>query len=73
MPRKERFRNDGAAKGVKERLQPDVLRRLYVEQGLTQAIIAERFGCSPQFISRLVAEYNLQRVPGHSWKRTNQA
>lgn len=59
MSRKPRFRNVGAGKGVKARLDPETLRRLYVEEGLTQAAIAQRYGCTPQFVSLLAAEYGL--------------
>lgn len=57
--RKERFRNVGAGKGVKEKLDRETLRSLYVIEGLSQAEIARRHGCSPQFISQLVREYGL--------------
>lgn len=59
--RKARFRNVGAGKGVKQALDAETLRRLYVEEGRTQADIAQEFGCAPQFVSLLVREYNLQR------------
>lgn len=61
MPRKERFRNVGAGKGVKEALDPETLRRLYIEDQLPQADIARRYGCSPQFISQLLHEYELRK------------
>ncbi len=61
MPRKERFQNVGAGKGVKEQLDAKALAGLYIEEELSQAEIARRFGCSPQFISQLVAEYGLKR------------
>jgi DNA-binding transcriptional regulator LsrR (DeoR family) len=60
MPRKPRFRNVGAGKGVKEALDPETLRRLYVQEGLPQAEIARRYGCTPQFVSQLVFEYGLR-------------
>jgi hypothetical protein len=63
VPRKERFRNVGAGKGVKEALDPATLRRLYLDQGLTQARIARDHGCSPQFVSLLLAEYGISK-PG---------
>ncbi len=61
MPRKERFRNVGAGKGIKEKLDPKTLHSLYCEQRLTQTEIARHYGCTPQFISRLVHEYGLLR------------
>jgi hypothetical protein len=64
MPRKPRFRNTGAGKGVKEQLDAATLRHLYIELGLTQTAIAERYACTPQFISLLVREYGLVRSPG---------
>ena len=63
MPRKQRFRNTGAGKGVKDLLDSETLARLYREELMTQAEIARRFGCSPQFVSQLVAEYGLTRPP----------
>jgi hypothetical protein len=60
MPRKERFRNVGAGKGVKVALDPATLRRLYVEENLSQAEIARRYGCTPQFVSQLMHEYGLR-------------
>ena len=59
--RKARFRNLGAGKGVKQALDAETLRRLYVEGGRTQADIAREFGCTPQFVSLLVREYGLRR------------
>jgi len=59
--RKTRFRNVGAGKGVKDDLDAETLRRLYVEGGRTQADIAREFGCTPQFVSLLVREYGLRR------------
>jgi len=59
--RKTRFRNVGAGKGVKQALDSETLRRLYIEEGRTQADIAREFGCTPQFVSLLVREYGLQR------------
>jgi len=59
--RKARFRNVGAGKGVKQALDAETLRRLYVEGGRTQADIAREFGCTPQFVSLLVREYGLRR------------
>lgn len=61
MARKERFRNAGAGKGVKDQLTPQTLKRLYVDEGLTQSEIARRYRCTPQFVSLLVAEYGLRR------------
>lgn len=61
MPRKERFRNVGAGKGVKETLDAATLRDLYVQQRLTQREIARRYGCTPQFVSLLVHEYGIAR------------
>jgi hypothetical protein len=60
MPRKERFRNVGAGKGVKDRLDPATLRHLLMDLGLTQAAIAREYHCSPQFISLLLREYGLR-------------
>ena len=59
--RKTRFRNVGACKGVKEALDAKTLRRLYIEERRTQADIAREFGCTPQFVSLLVREYDLRR------------
>lgn len=59
--RKPRFRNVGAGKGVKEQLSADVLRALYLEESLTQAQIARRYGCTPQFVSLLLREYGIGR------------
>lgn len=66
MPRKTRFRNVGAGKGVKERLDPATLRSLYIEQGLTQSEIGRRHDCSAQFVSLLLHEYGIKRPPGQS-------
>ncbi|GAC1641214.1 MAG: hypothetical protein NVS4B2_30710 [Chloroflexota bacterium] len=60
MPRKPRFRNIGAGKGVKEQLTAKRLHKLYVDDGLTQSAIAKQFGCTPQFVSLLLAEYGLR-------------
>ncbi len=60
MTRKTRFRNTGAGKGVKETLDPETLRRLYVDDGLTQREIARRFDCTPQYVSLLLIEYGLR-------------
>lgn len=57
--RKPRFRNVGAGKGVKERLNREELGRLYVTERLTLAQIAARYECSPQFISTLLKEYGI--------------
>jgi len=59
--RKARFRNAGAGKGVKQELDAELLRRLYIEEQRTQADIAREFGCTPQFVSLLVREYGLER------------
>jgi hypothetical protein len=61
VTRKQRFRNTGAGKGVKERLDPATLRRLYVDDRLTQGEIARRYDCTPQFVSLLLAEYGISR------------
>lgn len=61
LMRKPRFRNVGAGKGVKQELDAETLRRLYMEDGRTQADIAREFGCTPQFVSLLVHEYGLER------------
>ena len=61
MPRKPRFRNAGAGKGVKVKLDADALARLYCDEQLPQAEIARRYGCSPQFVSQLVHEYGIER------------
>jgi hypothetical protein len=60
MTRKQRFRNVGAGKGVKEQLDPVTLSRLHIQEKLSQIEIARRFGCSPQFVCQLVAEYGLK-------------
>jgi hypothetical protein len=70
MPRKPRFRNTGAGKGVKEELDAATLRHLYVELGLTQTAIADRYGCTSQFISLLVRDYGLRRSAGSEPKST---
>jgi DNA-binding transcriptional regulator LsrR (DeoR family) len=59
MTRKQRFRNVGAGKGVKDALDAATLRRLYVDEDLPQAEIARRYGCSRQFVSQLLHEYGL--------------
>jgi transposase-like protein len=61
VPRKKRFENRGAGKGVKERLDRATLARLYVDEGLSQAQIARGHGCSHQFISLLLTEYGIAR------------
>jgi hypothetical protein len=61
VPRKERFRNVGFGKGVKDQLDAATLRRLYIDEGRTQAAIARDFCCSPQFISQLLIEYRIPR------------
>lgn len=61
VPRKERFRNVGAGKGIKAQLDPATLHALYITERLTQADIARRYGCTPQFVSLLVREYGLER------------
>jgi DNA-binding transcriptional regulator LsrR (DeoR family) len=61
MPRKPRFRNVGAGKGVKAALDAATLRRLYVDERMTQAEIARHSGCSPQFISQLIRECGIAR------------
>jgi len=61
MPRKSRFVNAGARKGIKEQLDPETLADLYLGQRLTQSQIADRYGCSPQFVSLLLQEYGLSR------------
>lgn len=63
MPRKERFRNVGAGKGIKERLDAATLRVLYSDTRLTQTEIARRYGCTPQFVSLLLHEYDISRSP----------
>lgn len=57
MRRKPRFQNTGAGKGIKERLDPRTLERLYYQDRLTQAQIAARYDCTPQFVSLLMHEY----------------
>lgn len=61
MPRKVRFRNVGAGKGIKEQLEPEILHRLYCEERLRQSEIARQYECSPQFISLLLQEYGIKR------------
>ncbi len=63
MPRKPRFENVGAGKGVKRLLDAETLRRLYCDERLTQTQIAQRYDCTPQFVSLLVREYGLKRSP----------
>lgn len=62
MPRKQRFQNVGAGKGVKASLDPATLRRLYIDDRLTQAQIAARYSCTSQFISLLLSEYGIRRA-----------
>lgn len=59
MVRKQRFKNVGAGKGVKALLNPATLRRLYVDEKLSQAAIARQYGCTPQYVSLLLHEYGL--------------
>ena len=61
MTRKQRFQNVGAGKGVKEQLDRAALEQLYVRERLTQAQIALRFNCSPQFVSRLLREHDIRK------------
>lgn len=68
MPRKERFRNVGAGKGIKQQLDPDRLQRLYVKERQTLKQIANDYGCTPQFVSLLVKEYGIRRPPPKSSK-----
>jgi hypothetical protein len=63
MPRKERFRNLGANKGIKQQLDPVILRRLYLDDGMSQSAIARGFSCSPQFVSQLLHEYGILPSP----------
>jgi DNA-binding transcriptional regulator LsrR (DeoR family) len=63
MPRKPRFRNTGSGKGIKEQLDAATLRRLYLDEKLTQAQIADRYGCTPQFVSLLLREHGIRRSP----------
>jgi transcriptional regulator len=65
--RKPRYRNVGAGKGIKSRLDPDVL-QLLLDQGQTQAEIAADHGCTQQFISVLVREYDLKASPSRKTK-----
>jgi DNA-binding transcriptional regulator LsrR (DeoR family) len=64
MPRKSRFENKGAGKGVKDQLDRALLAHLYVDEGLSQQDIALRYGCTHQFISLLIKEYGIAR-PEH--------
>jgi hypothetical protein len=57
--RKPRYRNVGAGKGIKERLDHETLEALLAKRR-TQRSIAEEFGCTPQFVSLLVHEYGLR-------------
>src|SRR5438270_1973542 len=68
LTRKARFRNVGAGKGVKDQLDEATLTRLYVDEGLTQTVIAGRYHCTPQFVSLLVSEYGLRRSPRQAEK-----
>lgn len=61
MTRKRRFKNVGAGKGVKAMLDPATLEQLYCRERLTQAAIAQRFNCTPQFVSLLLREYGIRR------------
>lgn len=61
MTRKRRFKNIGAGKGVKERLDPETLEQLYYHDCLTQTEIAAQYDCSPQFVSLLLHEYGLRK------------
>lgn len=61
MTRKPRFENKGAGKGVKQQLDRATLSYLYVDEGLSQAEIARRYGCTRQFISLLLAEHGIAR------------
>lgn len=58
--RKTRFRNVGAGKGIKAELDRATLSRLYLHEGLTLAVIARRYDCTPQFVSLLLKEYGLR-------------
>ena len=62
--RKPRFRNVGAGKGIKARLDADTLRTL-LDHGRSQKEIAEEYGCTPQFVSQLVKHYGIRRSPTH--------
>ena len=62
-PRKKRFENRGAGKGIKDQLDRSTLSRLYVDEHLSQADIARRYGCSHQYISVLLMEYGITRSP----------
>ncbi|MGI8827488.1 MAG: hypothetical protein ACR2JC_18015 [Chloroflexota bacterium] len=48
---------------MKELLDAVTLRRLYVDERRTQAVIARQFDCTPQFVSLLVQEYGIRRPP----------
>jgi hypothetical protein len=61
LPRKKRFENRGAGKGVKEQLDRSTLSYLYVDEGHSQSDIARRYGCTRQFISLLLQEYGIAR------------
>ena len=63
MPRKQRCRNTGSGKGIKEQLDAATLRRLYLDEKLTQTQIAERYGCTPQFVSLMLREHGIRRSP----------
>ncbi|HLJ69394.1 MAG TPA: hypothetical protein VKX16_18725 [Chloroflexota bacterium] len=61
MTRKVRFRNVGAGRGIKSELDETTLKRLLIDERLTQGAVARRYGCSPQFVSQLAREYGLAR------------
>lgn len=61
MTRKQRFENKGAGRGIKQQLDRATLSHLYVDEGLSQAEIADRYGCTRQFISLLLAEHGIAR------------
>lgn len=64
LNRKTRFRNVGAGKGVKALLDAPALRRLYVEEGLSQRDIASRYDCSRQYVSALLRAHGISRKKG---------
>jgi hypothetical protein len=46
---------------VVARLDAEELRRLYIEMKLTMTVIAQRHGCSKQYVSVLCKRYGIRR------------
>jgi len=60
--RKQRFRNVGAGKGIKPRLDRETLRALYVSQRLTQAEIDAQELVEAHPVMKELAEHALQGI-----------